>query len=183
VFNFEIPNVAEQYVHRIGRTARAGADGIALSFIAEDERPYIKQIERLTGVKLAILPLPADFKNEAARLPAPAKRPNGAPEREVTGRGEGRREGGRGGNGSGRSPGGRGRDGLSRDAAARSSRGPRTEGARDGQRSPAQRDADHARAERRGKEGRNPPRPSNGAFEPLRENVDAPKRVGGAPRR
>lgn len=184
VFNFEIPNVAEQYVHRIGRTARAGADGIALSFIAEDERPYIKQIERLTGVKLTVLPLPADFQKEAARLPAPAKRANGAPEREDTPRGAGRREGGRGGLASQRSPGGRGRDGISRDAAARANRGPRPDGGRattphDGQRSPAQRDADRARAERRAKEGRNPPRPTNGAFEPLRENVDAAPRAAG----
>ena len=39
VINFEIPNVPEQYVHRIGRTARAGAEGKAISFIAPDERP------------------------------------------------------------------------------------------------------------------------------------------------
>jgi ATP-dependent RNA helicase RhlE len=39
VFNFDIPNVAEQYVHRIGRTGRAGANGIALSFVADDESP------------------------------------------------------------------------------------------------------------------------------------------------
>ena len=39
VFNYELPNVAEQYVHRIGRTARAGADGVALSFCAPDEKP------------------------------------------------------------------------------------------------------------------------------------------------
>jgi ATP-dependent RNA helicase RhlE len=71
VFNFELPNVAEQYVHRIGRTARRGR-WVALSFVAEDERPYLRAIERLTGVKLAILPLPADFLKEAARLPAPA---------------------------------------------------------------------------------------------------------------
>jgi len=44
VFNFEIPNVPEQYVHRIGRTARAGADGIALSYVAPDERPFIRDI-------------------------------------------------------------------------------------------------------------------------------------------
>lgn len=42
VFNYEIPNVAEQYVHRIGRTARNGASGIALSFVAPDEKPYIR---------------------------------------------------------------------------------------------------------------------------------------------
>ncbi|HUQ13343.1 MAG TPA: DEAD/DEAH box helicase [Novosphingobium sp.] len=73
VFNFEIPNVAEQYVHRIGRTARAGADGIAMSFVAPDEKPYIRDIEKLTGSKLMPLPLPADFKAEAAKLPAPLK--------------------------------------------------------------------------------------------------------------
>jgi ATP-dependent RNA helicase RhlE len=73
VFNFELPNVPEQYVHRIGRTARAGADGIAVSFVAPDEKPYLRDIERLTGVKLMPMPLPEDFAKEAARLPAPRK--------------------------------------------------------------------------------------------------------------
>jgi len=77
VFNFELPNVAEQYVHRIGRTARAGADGAAISLCAPDEKPYLRDIEKLTGVKLAPLPLPADFQAEAARLPRPAPRPAG----------------------------------------------------------------------------------------------------------
>ena len=49
VINFEIPNVPESYVHRIGRTARAGANGTALSFCAQDERGYLRDIERLTG--------------------------------------------------------------------------------------------------------------------------------------
>ena len=75
VFNFEIPNVAEQYVHRIGRTARAGADGVAVSFVAPDEKTYIRDIERLTDVKLAQLPLPENFQQEAARLPAPSRKP------------------------------------------------------------------------------------------------------------
>jgi len=74
VFNFEIPNVAEQYVHRIGRTARAGADGEAISLCAPDEKPYIRDIERLTGVKLTPMPLPADFQEQAARLPKPSHR-------------------------------------------------------------------------------------------------------------
>jgi ATP-dependent RNA helicase RhlE len=73
VYNFELPNVPEQYVHRIGRTARAGADGIAVSFVAPDERGYLKDIERLTGVKLAPRALPQDFLKLAAQLPA-AKR-------------------------------------------------------------------------------------------------------------
>ncbi|WP_294389825.1 DEAD/DEAH box helicase [uncultured Sphingomonas sp.] len=73
VFNFELPNVPEQYVHRIGRTARAGATGIAMSFVADDERPYLRSIEKLTRVKPSIVPLPENFLEEQARLPKPAK--------------------------------------------------------------------------------------------------------------
>ncbi|MBT3219479.1 MAG: DEAD/DEAH box helicase [Proteobacteria bacterium] len=47
VINFDLPNEPETYVHRIGRTARAGASGIAISFCADDERPYLADIERL----------------------------------------------------------------------------------------------------------------------------------------
>jgi ATP-dependent RNA helicase RhlE len=47
VINYELPNVAESYVHRIGRTARAGAAGNAISLCAPDERPYLRDIERL----------------------------------------------------------------------------------------------------------------------------------------
>ena len=73
VINFELPNVAEQYVHRIGRTARAGADGIAISFVAPDEKAYLKGIERLTGVTLQRIPLPDDFARIAAHLPQPSR--------------------------------------------------------------------------------------------------------------
>jgi len=52
VINFEIPNEAENYVHRIGRTARAGAAGIALSFCNADEISYLADIEKLTGIRL-----------------------------------------------------------------------------------------------------------------------------------
>lgn len=68
VFNFELPNVPEQYVHRIGRTARAGNDGIAVSFCADDERTYLRDIERLTRQKLTVVPLPEDFVNESAKI-------------------------------------------------------------------------------------------------------------------
>ena len=99
VYNFEIPNVAEQYVHRIGRTARAGADGVAISYVAPDEKPYIRDIEKLTRVKLAALSLPEDFQKQAARLPAPSRQAPAAPQGNGRGRpGEGRRDGGRGGN-------------------------------------------------------------------------------------
>jgi ATP-dependent RNA helicase RhlE len=47
VLNYELPNVPETYVHRIGRTGRAGASGIALSFCSREERAYLRDIERL----------------------------------------------------------------------------------------------------------------------------------------
>jgi superfamily II DNA/RNA helicase len=49
VFNYDLPKVAEDYVHRIGRTGRAGNSGIAISFAAPDEGQQLKQIERYTG--------------------------------------------------------------------------------------------------------------------------------------
>ena len=47
VLNYELPNVPETYVHRIGRTGRAGASGIALSFCSREEKPYLRDIEKL----------------------------------------------------------------------------------------------------------------------------------------
>ncbi len=72
VFNFDLPNVAEQYVHRIGRTARAGATGIAVSFVDSEEKGWLKQIERLTKIPLTPTPLPPDFDELRAKLPRPA---------------------------------------------------------------------------------------------------------------
>ncbi len=54
VINFDLPNIPESYVHRIGRTARAGADGIAYSFCDVDERPYLKDIEKLIGERVTV---------------------------------------------------------------------------------------------------------------------------------
>jgi ATP-dependent RNA helicase RhlE len=54
VVNFDLPNETESYVHRIGRTARAGAEGIALSFCAQDERKHLRDIERLIQMHLPI---------------------------------------------------------------------------------------------------------------------------------
>jgi ATP-dependent RNA helicase RhlE len=68
VINFELPNVAEQYVHRIGRTARAGAAGVAVAYCAEDERAYLKGIEKLTRQRIEVVPLPANFVAEAERI-------------------------------------------------------------------------------------------------------------------
>ena len=80
VINFELPNVAEQYVHRIGRTARAGAAGVAIAYCAEDERAYLRDIEKLTRQKIEIAPLPQNFVAEALRVkstraPVAADRP------------------------------------------------------------------------------------------------------------
>ena len=70
VINFELPNVPEQYVHRIGRTARAGASGVAVAFCADDERPYLKDIEKVTRQRVPERPLPANFLAEAAAIKA-----------------------------------------------------------------------------------------------------------------
>ena len=108
VFNFELPNVPEQYVHRIGRTARAGANGVAISFCAPDEKAYLRDIQRLTQVNLEPMSLPADFLVEASKLPQPARHT------ESDDRGHGRggdRRGGnqpRGGNGQRNGGGGNG---------------------------------------------------------------------------
>ncbi len=88
VFNFEMPNVPEQYVHRIGRTARAGAEGIAISFVDGEERGWLKQIERLTKVQLEPMALPEDFDNLRKNLPKPAASPPSANRR-----GDGRKDG------------------------------------------------------------------------------------------
>lgn len=53
VVNFELPNIPESYVHRIGRTARAGATGVAISFCSSDERTYLTDIERVIRKKIA----------------------------------------------------------------------------------------------------------------------------------
>ena len=52
VFNYDLPNVAESYVHRIGRTARAGAEGFAISFCDNEERAYLRDIEKLIRMAL-----------------------------------------------------------------------------------------------------------------------------------
>ncbi|MBU2526025.1 MAG: DEAD/DEAH box helicase [Bacteroidetes bacterium] len=60
VVNFELPNIPEDYVHRIGRTGRAGASGEAISLVGADERAYLKDIERLIGMQIPTATV-ADF--------------------------------------------------------------------------------------------------------------------------
>ena len=52
VVNFELPNISEDYVHRIGRTGRAGASGEALSLVSADETSYLRDIEKLVGIQI-----------------------------------------------------------------------------------------------------------------------------------
>jgi ATP-dependent RNA helicase RhlE len=54
VINFDLPRSAEDYVHRIGRTGRAGADGIAISLVSEAELPQLREIEQLIGRPIPI---------------------------------------------------------------------------------------------------------------------------------
>jgi len=58
VINFDIPRFAEDYVHRIGRTGRAGATGIAISFVSPPERAYLEKIERFIGSKVPVYTIP-----------------------------------------------------------------------------------------------------------------------------
>jgi ATP-dependent RNA helicase RhlE len=55
VINFEIPNIPETYIHRIGRTGRAGSNGIALSFCDTEERAYLKDIQKLISKTIPVM--------------------------------------------------------------------------------------------------------------------------------
>lgn len=55
VINFELPEVAETYVHRIGRTGRAGSEGVALSFCTDDEKPYLNDIHKLIRKNIEVV--------------------------------------------------------------------------------------------------------------------------------
>ena len=68
VFNYEIPNVPEQYVHRIGRTARANRSGVAHAFVDKEERAYLKDIQKLLKTTIPVVELPEDFVQKARAL-------------------------------------------------------------------------------------------------------------------
>jgi ATP-dependent RNA helicase RhlE len=76
VINFDLPNISETYVHRIGRTGRAGAGGVAISFCDEEEKPYLKDIQKLIGKSIPVVsdhpyPLVSAVPEESG--PPPAK--------------------------------------------------------------------------------------------------------------
>src|SRR4029450_5794164 len=97
VVNFDLPDVPEQYVHRIGRTARAGPDGAAIAFCSPDERINLRDIERLIRQPLPVMPLPEGFVAAAQALKAVKRTQTQSQERGGHGRG---------GFGGGRSDGG-----------------------------------------------------------------------------
>ena len=99
VFNYDLPNIPESYVHRIGRTARAGADGVAISFCDHEEAPFLRDIERL--IRMAI---PSTNRRNGGRPNAPAPqhaehRNGGRPQRGHRQRGNGGGSGRPGNNG------------------------------------------------------------------------------------
>ena len=81
VINYDLPNIPESYVHRIGRTARAGADGMAISFCDVEERAYLRDIEKLIRQKVPLVRghrfesrVPVDEPRPARRRAAPVGR-------------------------------------------------------------------------------------------------------------
>ncbi|MEP7259244.1 MAG: DEAD/DEAH box helicase [Flavitalea sp.] len=77
VINYELPNVPETYVHRIGRTGRAGASGIALSFCDAEEREFLRDIHKLIAKSIPVVedhPFPATKAATMPRTPATASR-------------------------------------------------------------------------------------------------------------
>ena len=72
VINYDLPNIPETYVHRIGRTGRAGADGIAISFCASEEQAYLKDIEKLIGKRIQVIteqPFATDMTKMTKHIP------------------------------------------------------------------------------------------------------------------
>ena len=113
VINFDVPGDAEDYVHRIGRTARASAEGEAITLISKEDRHRFKRIEELVDMKVRRIPLPDEFADAEP------------------GQGGGNREGGRSGSSRGRSgnrSGGGGGGGRGRGRGRGSSSAPKAEG-------------------------------------------------------
>ena len=75
VINFELPNIPEDYVHRIGRTGRAGAKGEAISLVCIDEKQYLKDIEKLVNLRIPSK-IKQGFEPDPNALPEPTKQKN-----------------------------------------------------------------------------------------------------------
>ena len=100
VVNYDLPNIPESYVHRIGRTARAGADGIAISFCDHEEAPFLRDIERL--IRMSIPSTDQRTGERPAHRPAPQNAGNRHNGRGHHGHRQQRGNGGGHGGGNGR---------------------------------------------------------------------------------
>ena len=79
VINFDLPMVAEDYIHRIGRTGRAGAEGLAVSLVAHDEARLLRDIRRLLKQEIAIVNVPGFEPSRPLNLDSNARPSNGRP--------------------------------------------------------------------------------------------------------
>ena len=112
VVNFELPNVPETYVHRIGRTARAGAAGIAISLCDGEERAYLRDIEKLTRRPIQVVgSAPVSERTRQERPAKSAPPPQHRPARHGGGQGGQRGQHGQRGGSRGGQHGGRGQSG------------------------------------------------------------------------
>ena len=96
VINYELPNIPESYVHRIGRTARAGAEGIAISFCDSEEVAYLRDIEKTIRLKVPVVAdhpftAGAPVPSLAPAAPRETRRPAGQPGRQSPGAQQSRR--------------------------------------------------------------------------------------------
>ncbi|TCR06682.1 DEAD/DEAH box helicase [Neorhizobium sp. BT27B] len=140
VYNYDLPEVPDAYVHRIGRTARAGRDGIAIAFCAPDETMLLRDIEKLMGIEIATA---SGERPETMNRPVRGNGNNNNRGGNRGGQSQGRGGRGNAGGGEGRNASGEGRprrerparrplgDGVNAEAGARTEeRGERPQGAR-----------------------------------------------------
>src|SRR5205814_10499731 len=74
VVNYDAPRMAEDYVHRIGRTGRAGRAGVAVTFPGRDDRSLVRQIERFTGNRVAMMEIPGLEPKTRVDAPGPQRK-------------------------------------------------------------------------------------------------------------
>jgi len=121
VYNYDLPEVPDAYVHRIGRTARAGRDGIAIAFCAPDEAKLLRDIERLMGIDITVA-----SGEPPANISGGPRRANGNGNNRNRGGGQGQAREGQGREGPGRGD-GRGDQNRSEHRGSRQERRPRPE--------------------------------------------------------
>jgi len=147
VINFELPNIPESYVHRIGRTARAGAEGIAISLCSSDERAFLRDIERVTRQQIPASDRTGDTSLASVNVPGTGRDADRQRRHSSPGRRPGApaRNGGNGGQRHG--AGGRGAQG---ERSERRERGDRPDRAEHGERAARSYPNAHAANRRRG---------------------------------